>query len=94
MGLSNEVEAAMTAEILRRIDKLENTVESLRATDSRIDQTLSELNTTLALINQTVDSMSERDAQRRALTTKIIMFIVGGFLTAIVAWIVNGGLAT
>lgn len=88
-----ETEAQMTHEILRRIDKLESTVESLRATDSRIDKTLSELNTTLALLNQTVDSMSVREEQRRTLVNKIVMFIIGGFVAAFIAWIVNGGLA-
>lgn len=92
MGLNHENEA-MTAEIIRRIDKLESTVESLRATDARIDHTLSELNTTLALLNQTVDTMSKREEQRRAITTKILMFVVGGFVAAFVAWIINGGLA-
>lgn len=86
-------ETSKIAEIVRRIEKIENTMESLRAADARTDQALSELNVTLALLNQTVDAILERDIQRRTLTNRIVAVVVGGFLTAIVAWIIRGGLS-
>lgn len=82
----------MSAELARRIEKLENHVDTLRVADDRIDKTLSELNTTIALLNQTVENIQKREDERKTFQNRTYMFIVGSFVAAFVTWIIKGGL--
>lgn len=83
----------MSDEISRRIEKLEEHVDNLRGADVHMEKTLSELNTTIALLNQTVENMLKREDERKAMQNKTIMFVVGSFIAAAVAWLIKGGLA-
>ena len=68
----------------RRIGQLEDSHESLEGS-------LNQLNT-IALLNQTVENLAKREEKRQQFVDRVILFGVGGFLSAIVAWIVRGGL--
>ena len=70
---------------LRRIEKLEEEI-------ARLCLTISELNLTIAVLNKTVESMSAAEKRRAELRDKSVLFIVGGFISAFVVWVINGGL--
>ena len=69
----------------RRLSKLEESQNSL-------EDSLNSLNTTIALLNQTVEAMSKREEKRQQLLDRSVLFVVGGFISAAIAWIVRGGL--
>jgi prefoldin subunit 5 len=71
----------------KRVDKLELDVGGLRST-------IADLQVTLALLNQTLNQLRQVEEKRSAAKDRTIMFIVGGFITAIIAWIVRGGLGS
>ena len=70
----------------RRLAKLEESHDDLKTT-------INELNTTIALLNQTVETMSKNEEKRQQLLDRSVIFIVGGFISAAVAWVVKGGLS-
>ena len=69
----------------RRISRLEESQESL-------EDSLNKLNTTIALLNQTVEAMAKREEKRQQFMDRTILFIVGGIISAFIAWVVRGGL--
>lgn len=69
----------------RRIGQLEDSHDSLEGS-------LNQLNTTIALLNQTVETMAKKEEKRQQFVDRVVLFGVGGLLSAIVAWIVRGGL--
>lgn len=76
----------MSAEDLeRRISKLEENHDDL-------ESSIIQLNTTIALLNQTVDLMAKNEEKRQQLLDRSVLFVIGGFVSAIIAWIVRGGL--
>ena len=76
----------MSAEDLeRRIGKLEESHDALEATIVR-------LNTTIALLNQTVETMARNEEKRQQMLDRSVLFVIGGFISAVVAWVVRGGL--
>lgn len=76
----------MSAEDLeRRLVKLEESNEHL-------EKSIIQLNTTIALLNQTVEIMAKNEEKRQQLLDRSVLFIVGGFVSAFIAWIVRGGL--
>jgi uncharacterized coiled-coil protein SlyX len=74
-----------TEDLERRIAKLEEAYDDL-------ESTLIKLNTTLALLNQTVENIAKAEDKKQQLMDRSILFVVGGFISATVAWIVRGGL--
>lgn len=69
----------------RRIGWLEESHDSLEGS-------LNRLNTTIALLNQTVETMAKKEEKRQQFVDRVVLFGVGGLLSAVVAWIVRGGL--
>ena len=69
----------------RRISRLEESHETL-------EDSLNKLNTTIALLNQTVETMAKREEKRQQFMDRTILFVVGGIISAFIAWIVKGGL--
>lgn len=51
-----------------------------------------ELNTNIALITQSLRELTQREDSRKAIGERVTLFIVGGFITAAVSWIIRGGL--
>jgi uncharacterized coiled-coil protein SlyX len=70
---------------LRRIEKLEEEI-------SRLCLTINELNLTIVVLNKTVESMSLAEKRRSELRDKSILFVVGGIISAVLGWIISGGL--
>lgn len=68
----------------KRVDKLETDIGGLRST-------IADLKVTLALLNQTLNQLRQVEEKRNAAKDRTLMFVVGGFITAIIAWIVRGG---
>ena len=68
-----------------RLDRLEEKFEVM-------DDHITKLNTTLALLNQTVENMHKAQDKRQALADKSLLFVIGGVISAVIAWIVRGGL--
>lgn len=69
----------------RRLGKLEDSHDALEAS-------IVQLNTTIALLNQTVETMAKNEEKRQQLLDRSVLFVIGGFISAIVAWVVRGGL--
>ncbi len=69
----------------RRISRLEESHETL-------EDSLNQLNTTIALLNQTVETMAKREEKRQQFMDRTILFVVGGIISAFIAWVVKGGL--
>ena len=69
----------------RRISRLEESHETL-------EDSLNKLNTTIALLNQTVETMAKREEKRQQFIDRTILFVVGGIISAFIAWVVRGGL--
>jgi len=57
-----------------------------------LNESVVKLNTTIALLNQTIEMMAKNEEKRQQLLDRSVLFIIGGFVTAGVAWIVRGGL--
>lgn len=70
---------------LRRVERLEEEI-------SKLATTISALNTTIAVLNTTVGQMTEAESRRAALRDKTLLFVVGGFISAVIAWVIKGGL--
>jgi len=73
-------------------DDLERRISRLETTQQDLEDTIAQLNTTIALLNQTVEVMSKNAEKRQQMMDRGILFIIGGFISATVAWIVRGGL--
>ena len=69
----------------RRISRLEESHETL-------EDSLNKLNTTIALLNQTVEAMAKREEKRQQFMDRTVLFVVGGIISAFIAWVVRGGL--
>jgi prefoldin subunit 5 len=72
---------------------LERRVERLEAEQDQLGKSLNQLNTTLALLNQTVATMAANEEKKKQMLDKGILFVIGGFVAAFVAWVVRGGLS-
>jgi uncharacterized coiled-coil protein SlyX len=70
---------------LRRVERLEEEI-------ARLCATINELNLTIAVLNKTVENMSASEKRRTELRDKSLLFVVGGFISAAVVWVINGGL--
>ena len=76
----------MTQEdVKRRIDRLEESHQTL-------EDSLYKLNTTIALLNQTVEAMAKREEKKQQFIDRSILFLVGGLISAVLAWVIRGGL--
>ena len=73
---------------------LERRVERLEQEQDQLGKSLGQLNTTLALLNQTVVTMAANEEKKRQMLDKGLLFVIGGFVAAFVAWIVRGGLSS
>lgn len=71
----------------RRISRLEESHESLECS-------LNQLNTTIALLNQTVEAMAKKEEKRQQFMDRTVLFVVGGIISAFIAWVVRGGLGS
>ena len=70
---------------IRRVERLEEEI-------ARLCATINDLNLTIALLNKTVEGMSASEKRRTELRDKSVLFVVGGLISAVVVWVINGGL--
>lgn len=75
-------------------EDLERRVSRLEESHDHLEGTISKLNTTIALLNQTVENLAKGEEKRQQLLDRSFLFIVGGFISAFIAWIVRGGLGS
>ena len=75
-------------------DQLERRVLKLEEEQDTLGECLHTLNTTLALLNQTVATMAANEEKKKQLLDKGLLFVIGGFIAAFIAWIVRGGLSS
>jgi len=73
-------------------DDLERRLTKLEASHDDLEATIIQLNTTIALLNQTVETMAKNEEKRQQMMDRSVLFIIGGFASAVVAWVVRGGL--
>ena len=69
----------------RRLSRLEESHQTL-------ESSINELNTTLLLLNHTVVTMAKTEENKRQLRDRASLFVIGGLISTIIAWIVKGGL--
>jgi prefoldin subunit 5 len=70
----------------------ERRLEKLEAAYVKLEDNISELNTTIALLNQSLDNILLKEEKRQQMRDRSVLFVVGGFISAFVAWVVRGGL--
>jgi len=70
----------------KRVDKLEEAY-------SQLEKNISELNTTIALLNQSLDNLIAKEEKRQQMLDRSLLFVIGGFISAVVAWVVRGELS-
>jgi DNA repair exonuclease SbcCD ATPase subunit len=73
-------------DLIRRVERLEETQDEF-------SDAIHQLNTTVALLNKTVEMMTKAEEKREAIRSRGLLFIVGGFVSAVITWIVSGGLS-
>lgn len=75
--------------------RLQEVTKDLIEISSRVqslDTNLTQLNLTLSLLEQTVKAITGLQEERRQFSTRVQYFIIGGFISAAVAFILGGGL--
>jgi len=82
-----------------KVVKLENSYtnlveisKDLKKEQAELYELSHQLKTQLALLTQTIEELNKREASRRSVGERVTMFIVGGFIAAVVSWVVRGGL--
>jgi len=75
-----------------RITHLEKEIDELFRSHKILEGTIVKLNITIVLLEQLVKDMKEEKAKRDNLSAKVQFFIVGLFISAIMAFIFSGGL--
>lgn len=73
-------------------EDLERRLLRLEESHDDLQDSITKLNTTIALLNQTVEIMSKNEEKRQQLLDRSLLFVIGGFISAVVAWVVRGGL--
>jgi prefoldin subunit 5 len=72
-------------DVTKDLAEISNRVQSL-------DTNLTQLNLTLSLLEQTVKTITALQEERRQFSNRVQYFIIGGFISAVVAFILGGGL--
>ena len=73
-------------------DDLERRVSKLEDSHDNLEASIIQLNTTIALLNQTVEVMAKNEEKRQQLRDRSFLFVIGGSISAVLAWIFRGGL--
>lgn len=73
-------------DLVRRVERLEETQDEF-------SDAIHQLNTTVALLNKTVEMMASAEEKRETFRSRGLLFILGSFITAFMAWIMSGGMS-
>lgn len=84
-----------------KVVRLEASIESLLQVNQELKKENAELYdqtqrliTEQALLAQSVKELVQRSRDRKSVTERVLMFVVGGFIAAAISWIVRGGLSS
>ena len=75
-----------------RLQELTKDLIEISSRVQSLDTNLTQLNLTLSLLEQTVKAITALQEERRQFSTRVQYFIIGGFISAAVAFILGGGL--
>jgi exonuclease VII small subunit len=73
-------------------DDLDRRILRLEESHETLEDSLNQLNTTIALLNQTVEAMAKREEKKQQFLDRTGLFVVGGLISALLAWVIRGGL--
>lgn len=76
-----------------RLDRVEKEVSELYSTIDNLKNTVSQLNTTIALLQQTITLLKSEADGRTAFNQRVSFFLIGGVVSAVLTFIIKGGLA-
>lgn len=75
-----------------RMARIEKEVEDLYKLLEKIRDTSSDLTITIALLEQTIRNVQDVENQRGSFNQKVTFFVVGGVISAVMSFVVKGGL--
>jgi hypothetical protein len=73
-------------DLVRRVERLEETQDEF-------SDAIHQLNTTVALLNKTVEMMASAEEKRETFRSRGLLFVLGSFITAFMAWVMSGGMS-
>jgi prefoldin subunit 5 len=73
-------------DLVRRVERLEETQDEF-------SDAIHQLNTTVALLNKTVEMMAQAEEKRETFRSRGLLFVLGSFITAFMAWVMSGGMS-
>ena len=73
-------------DLIRRVERLEETQDEF-------SDAIHQLNTTVALLNKTVEMMASAEEKRETFRSRGLLFVLGSFITAFMAWVMSGGMS-
>lgn len=76
-----------------RLTRVEKEVSELHDTIDNLKTTVSQLNITIALLQQTIQSLKTEADSRTAFNQRVSFFFIGGVVSAILTFVIKGGLA-
>ena len=76
-----------------RLARVEKEVSELYDTIENLKNTVSQLNITIALLQQTIQSLKTEADSRAAFNQRVSFFLVGGVVSAVLTFVIKGGLA-
>ncbi len=77
----------------QRLTRIEQEVDELYKANKALEQTIHQLNVTIALLQQTLQEVKVEQENKAQFSQKISFFFFGGLISAVVAFVVRGGLA-
>ena len=75
-----------------RMARIEKEVEDLYTLLEKIRDTSSDLTITIALLEQTIRNVQDVENQRGSFNQKVTFFVVGGVISAVMSFVIKGGL--
>lgn len=75
-----------------KLQEISKDVGELTSKVQAQELTLAQLNITISLLDQTVKTMSSLQEERKQFMNRVQFFVIGGFISALVAFIIGGGL--
>jgi len=75
-----------------RIEEVTKDVTEITARVQSLDTSLTQLNLTLSLLEQTVKAIIALGEERKQFANRVQYFVIGGIISAAVAFLLGGGL--
>lgn len=75
-----------------RIDAIRKELDTLKSELNKNSIKTNEILLSIAIMEKTLESISMTQRERKVTHERIVLFVVGGFIAAVVSFIVRGGL--